>query len=251
MSVIVITIWGNSQFGCELASYLCKYTAHNVAVFDADLLCPSADLYMGVSKSGGGLPSLIPLYDEDKIDPKSLRNSCVNPVERLYILTGSYMLENYEYYTMEIFKKVTEELRNSFDIVIHLVNKNIYDLFTILSLYNSDINIAPIESNIQTIREYNTYIAFIKKKQDIPPGKTKFVSYNYNSKVFESKYIMDELTDGNFLGKISFSLSRDHALKAGKPCYKYLDDRNTAEYAVIANRLGINCQSENKKKRVF
>lgn len=251
MPELMVTVWGNPLFGCELASFLSRRSQKAVAVFDADLLCPTIDIFFGVCKTAGGLPSLIPLFDEGKIDSLSLRASCVNPSERLYTLAGNYNLENYEYYTREIFTTISEEFRKSFDITIFLVNKSIYDLFTILSLNSSDINIAAVECKIQNIREYNSYIEFIKNKQGIPSGKTKFVSFNKSRRSGENEYIMEELTSGNYLGKISSSKIRDYALKEGKSCLKYIDKRNEAEYLKIARRMGVICPSENKKKRVY
>ena len=56
---MVITVWDNAEFGCELAYTAAKLTGSEVLLADLDLLAPKADLILNVSKYTPNWPGMI------------------------------------------------------------------------------------------------------------------------------------------------------------------------------------------------
>ena len=46
---LVLTVWGNAEFACELAYTIAKVTNFNVLLADLDLVSPKADIYLNLS----------------------------------------------------------------------------------------------------------------------------------------------------------------------------------------------------------
>ena len=64
-----------------------------------------------------------------------------------------------------------------------MVNRSIYDSFTLISLAKSDLNLIAVKADVDKLREFNNYIAFLKDKQHIPIEKTRFIAYEYDKSV--------------------------------------------------------------------
>jgi Serine/threonine protein kinase len=219
---LVLTVWDNYEFGCELAYVAAKASGYNVLLIDLDLLAPKADICLNVKKyperiinEGGflksGLDITIDAVEKNYISPELITEASLRrkDLRNLYILTGNYKLENYEYYNDNSLIKLIDKAYMSFDLTILLANKSIYDSYTVISLSKSDFNIAAVNADLDKIREMNSYIAFLNDKQKIPMNKTKFVAFNYNNSENLGLRVVEEATQGNLLGQISKSKKRN------------------------------------------
>ncbi len=217
----VLTVWDNAEFGCELACAAARLSGCSVMLIDLDLLSPKADLFLNIKKysdkvSGGsffgssGLNIVMESIDKNYLTAELLSeaSSKRKGLGNLFVLTGNYKIENYEYYSDESLLKLIEKAYRSFDITILLVNRSIYDSFTVLSLSRSDMNIVALHGDIDRLREFNTHIAFLKDKQQIPMDKTKFVAFEYLKPFSLSLDEIREVTAGNLIGKVSYSRKR-------------------------------------------
>lgn len=160
-------------------------------------------------------------------------------LKNLYILTGNYRLENYEYYNNEGLIKLIEKTSQIFDILILAVNKSIYDSFTILCLIKSDINIIPIRADIDKLREFNNYIAFLKEKQQIPMDKTKFVAFSYNPLWNLDKSAIEEITQYNYLGKVGHCARREKYRNLKISYARKMEKNIVKDYVSILEKLKI------------
>ena len=218
---LVITVWDNAEFGCELAYMVAKHTHGEVLLADLDLLAPKADLFLNLKKypsksmhSGifghSGLDIVMDAIDKGSLTTELLQQAVMRRkgINNLHVITGNYRLENYEYFNEDSVTKFIEKCYRSYDITILLVNRSIYDAFTLAALLRSDINIAAISGNVGSLREFNTYIAFLKEKQKLSPEMTKFVLFEYDkaSSMFMSE--VKEATSDNLLGRVSLSRRR-------------------------------------------
>jgi cellulose biosynthesis protein BcsQ len=97
----IITIWGNAEFGCELAYSIAKYSDLNVLLIDLDFLAPSVDIHMGVqkypdkiviNKESTGYDILMDSVEKNYITNEIIRNASIKRKElgNLYIITGCY-----------------------------------------------------------------------------------------------------------------------------------------------------------------
>lgn len=218
---LVLTIWDNCEFGCELAYRAAKATDYRILLIDLDLLAPKADLCLNLKKYPGrfvnegellksGFDITIEAAEKNFLSSELIADASLKrkDLKNLYVLTGNYKLENYEYYGDESLIKLIEQSYAGFDITILLVNRSIYDLFTMISMAKCDYNIAALRADLPEIREFNNYIAFLKEKQQISMDKTKFVAFEYNPPASLGLHVINEAVQGNLIGKIRYSRKR-------------------------------------------
>ena len=143
---IVIAVWDNAEFGCELAYTAAKFTRSEVVLADLDLLAPKADLYLNIKKypaanhqSGiygySGLDMAMDAIGKGMLTAGVLQQSSVarKDLANLHVITGNYRLDNYEYYDEESVPKLIDKCYRLYDITVLLVNRSIYDAFTLAS----------------------------------------------------------------------------------------------------------------------
>jgi len=249
---MIITVWDNTEFACEIAYVAAKATNLNILFADMDLLSPKADLLLNIKKyperiikegilNESGLNIALDSAEKGILTRESLIGACIKlkKTNNLYILTGNYRLENYEYYNNESLTKFIDKSSQIFDIIILAVNKSIYDSFTTISLIKSDINIIPVSAIVHKFREFNNYIVFLKDKQKIPLNKNKFVAYEYNSKTHLPASIINEVTQHNYLGSIRFCPKREKCRNMQTVYAKKMDKKVVEDYISILHKIKI------------
>ena len=218
---LIITIWNNAEFGCELAYMAARHTRGEVLLADLDLLAPKVDVFLNIKKYPGkaehegiyghsGLDIVLDAIEKGSLTAELLQQAAIErkDLKNLHVLTGNYHMDNYEYFNEESVVKLIDKCYRTYDITIIIVNKSIYDAFTLASLLKSDINIAAVRGDIDVLREFNTFIAFLKDKQNLSLESTKFVLYEYDRGTCMSINEVRECTGDNLLGKISPSRRR-------------------------------------------
>jgi serine/threonine-protein kinase len=248
----VITVWDNAEFACELAYTAAKYTGGSVVLIDLDLLAPKADLILNTSKfpvgtqeSGAlghsGLDIVIDAVTRGVLTSALLRQAAIvrNDMKNLYIITGNYKLNNFEYYSEESVPQIIEKCYRSFDITILMVNRSIYDAFTLAALLRSDVNIAAVGGDISSLREFNTYIAFLNEKQRLPLENTKFVLFEHDRSCDMSEAETRQATQDNLLGSISYSRKRSMYRNIKGAYASHMEKEVLAEYYRIHGKLGL------------
>jgi cellulose biosynthesis protein BcsQ len=249
---LVLTIWNNAEFACELAYVLSKHTSLNVLLADLDLLAPKADLYLNVKKyperitvegmpGSTGLNMVMDIIERGSISAELISGASVkrNELRNLFVLTGNYKLDNYEYYSDDNLIKFIDKAYQGFDITILAVNKSIYDSFTVISLARADYNIIPLRADIDNIREYNSYLVFLKEKQNVPLEKSKFVAFEYDSSVNLSAAVLNEVTGHNYLGSVRYSKRRARYRNLKVPYAKRIEKPILYDYMDIMSKLNI------------
>lgn len=249
---LVITVWDNAEFGCELAYMAAKYTNSQVLLVDLDLLAPKADLFLNIKRHSAktvhagvfghsGLDTVMDAIGKGMLTAGVLRQASVRRRERknLHIITGNYRIENYEYYSEDSVSKLIDKCYRSFDITVLLVNRFIYDAFTLAALLRSDINIVAIRPDVDQFREFNTYIEFLKEKQQLTPENTKFVLFEYDKASGMNKTEANAATEGNLLGKISFSRKRLKYRSLKSPYISHIEKEVSRDYFRLLINLGL------------
>ncbi len=248
----IITVWGNTEFACEIAYVAAKYSDKKILLADLDLFCPGAEFYLDVPHSPYDISDLRPAAGDSGLDlythvvsrgdydRSSLELCCVkrSDLKNLSILTCSSKLEDYEYYEDAAVKRLCDDAQKLFDISIMSVGKFIYDSFTVISLLRSDINIIPLNSNYVSIMEYCAYISFLEKKQKIPGSKARFVLYEYDAACHLDPFSVNDATDGKFAGIISYNKERVVS-RNRKICFaRNMDKKTVKEYMSILKKVG-------------
>lgn len=248
----VLAVWDNAEFGCELAYMAAKHTKGEVLLADLDLLAPKADLFLKIRKTlpkpvhtniygHTGFDFVIDAIGKNALTPDLLRQAVNtgNDLKNLYILTGNDRLDNYEYYSEDSVPKLIDKSLRCFDIIILLVNKSIYDAFTLAALLKSDINIAAVKGDVDKLREFNTYIAFLKERQHLPMERTKFILFEYDKASSISLSEASEATQGNLLGKVSISRKRTMYRNLKGLYAAHMEKEIEGEYIKILDKLGL------------
>ncbi|HEY8348497.1 MAG TPA: serine/threonine-protein kinase [Clostridia bacterium] len=248
---MVITVWDNAEFGCELAYTAAKLTGSEVLLADLDLLAPKADLILNVCKyppqlakndlpGRSGLDIVMDAAEKRVLTPELLRRAAETRKEmkNLYIITGNYRLDNYEYYSEDSVTYLIDKCYRYFDITVLLVNRSIYDAFTLAALLRSDVNIAAVKGETGQLREFNTYIAFLDEKQHLPPENTKFVLFEYDGTSDISKAEAAQATQGNLLGTVSFSRKRVLYRNMNSAYVCHMEKDILRDYSRIHKKLG-------------
>lgn len=243
---LILTVWDNEEFGCELAYMAAKLSGLEVLLVDADLLSPKADLILNVNRqpenikteglfADSGLNIIMDTIEKNVFSPTFFTEACVNRKElkNLHILTGNYSIENYEYYSKDSYKTFLEKCYHSFDLIIVLVNRSMYDLFTLISLDKSDYNLVAIKPDLITIRDFNSHIQFLHEKQHIGKNKFKFIGFETIEGLEIKDSILKEVTENNFLGHVSYSSKRAAYRNLKAPYVRRIPIKQADEYKDI------------------
>jgi len=249
---MVLTIWDNAEFGCELAYIAAKMSDFTVLLIDMDLLAPKADIFLNVKKYPGpvagdgqksktGLNIVIDALDRNYFTPGLLMEASIKRKElkNLFVLTGSYNLEDYEYFRDVSAVQLIENAYLNFDLTILLVNRSIYDSYTLCALIKSDYNLIPLRADIDKLREFNRYIDFLSEKQNIRPDKYKFIAYEYEKATDVDISTFEEATGGNCLGFISYATKRRINRNLKGIYARNMSEYNLMEYKNILAFLNI------------
>lgn len=243
---LILTVWDNAEFGCELAYMAAKLSGLEVLLVDADLLSPKADLILNIRKnpssiktegiySDSGFNIIMDTIEKNVFNVSFFSDACINRKElkNLHVLTGNYNLDNYEYYTQENFKIFLEKCYQAFDITVILVNRSMYDLFTIMSLDRADYNIIATRADLISLRDFNTQIQYLYDKQYIDINKYKFVAFEYINDLSLKESLIKEITENNYIGHISYNKKRTIYRNLKAPYVTRMTSRQVDEYKDI------------------
>jgi len=249
---VILTIWDNAEFGCELAYTAAKYTDLNVVLIDLDLLSPKIDLILNTNKypfkvfteglfNKSSLDIVIESLEKNTLTQEVFMKSAIRKKElkNLFIITGNYNLSNYEYYSDDSLVKLIEKAYQYFDVVILLVNRSIYDSYTVISLIKSDYNLIAVRADADKLREFNRYLLFLEEKQQILLNKCKFVAFEYDKNLNIDKKALEEITGGNYIGSISYSSKRARYRNCSSAYVKHMEKEVISEYFAILSKFNI------------
>ncbi|MCR4435047.1 MAG: serine/threonine-protein kinase [Clostridiales bacterium] len=249
---LVLTMWDSAEFGCEFAYLAARLTNLEIFLIDLDLLAPSCDIHLNLPRHPqniisdhiipkSGLNIVMDSIDKNLLTAEILAEASVvrKDVKNLHVLTGSYSLENYEYFSDSSLIKLIEKAYQSFDVTILLVNRSIYDSYTLVSLVKSDYNIIALRADMGKFREFNRYLMFLKEKQNMPLNKTKYVAYEYNGAFNLGRKVIMEITEQNFLGSVRYSDKRARCRNLKASFVKRMDGKTLNDYMGILSRFDI------------
>ncbi len=249
---VVLTVWDNAEFGCELAYIAAKFTDLNVVLIDLDLLSPKIDLILNINKypfkvftdglfNKSSLDILMDSIEKNTLTREVFMKCAIRrkEVKNLFAITGNYNLSDYEYYSDDSLIKLIEKAYQYFDVVVLLVNRSIYDSYTVISLIKSDYNLLAVRADADELREFNRYLLFLQEKQQIMLNKCKFIAFEYNRNLNIDEKALEEITGGNFIGSVSYSLKRAKYRNCSSPYVRHMEKEVIDEYFAILSNFNI------------
>ncbi|MGI6326872.1 MAG: protein kinase domain-containing protein [Saccharofermentanales bacterium] len=243
----VICVWGNADFGCELAAVLAEH--EDVLVIDADLLNPRADLILGCGQpkttgsdplEAGGLDLALTCESRGHLDVISLnqyiRSTRVKGVSALTTTSGP---TQYESFQLNALAKVIHLARLICRFVVILCSAFIFDGFTCLGLRMADRVLVPVAADIGSFREKNLAIDHQIAQYNFDINKLSFVAFPYSPIYDLSRGCLDELSRGHLIGTISDVGSRRKMKCGARPYAAALAKGNRHEYRDLIRKLRI------------
>ncbi|MGI6334708.1 MAG: protein kinase domain-containing protein [Saccharofermentanales bacterium] len=243
----IICVWGNADFGCELAAVLAEW--EDVLVIDADLLNPRVDLVLGCdqrkttgpdSPVAGGLDLALARESQGHLDVISL-NQCIRStrVKGVSALTTTSGLNQYESFQLNALAKVIQLARLICRFVVILCSAFVFDGFTCLGLRMADRVLVPVAADIGSFREKNLAIDYQIAQYSFDINKLFFVAFPYNPICDLSRGCLDELSRGQLIGTIS-DVGLRRKMKCGaRPYAAVLAKGNRREYRDLIRQLRI------------
>ncbi|MCH4887364.1 hypothetical protein EZV73_07265 [Acidaminobacter sp. JC074] len=220
---MMVTVMNEARLAAELSVALAKNNKNKtIAILDADRFNPKLNTYLNAKsyiksvythldfQRTTGLNLLIDASHKHVLTKKyaqhlSLR---VKGYKNIHYFSGSYMLEDYEYYKLEDFRQIIKFLKSTYDLVIVHTNDFIYDAFTVHSLIGSDVNLIPCKGLMHDVKEKTKCMTFLEKKQRVTSDKNIYVLFNHDKKRHINKRLLNQAMDEKFLS-ISYLKQRD------------------------------------------
>lgn len=207
----VVAVLDEPRLAAEFSVAMAKINrGQKIAVLDVDRFDPKLDVYLNskcyiksvythleVNRTTG-LNLLIDAIHKNTLTPQYAKHLAlsVNGVRNLHFYSGSYILDDYEFFKLEDFKRIVQFLKGNYDMVVLSTNKFMYDGFTCHALMASTSNIIPISGHITDIKEKTKLMGFLDKKQQVKADKNFYVLFDYNRKLHVDMTLVKELVSG-------------------------------------------------------
>ncbi len=249
----LLSVWDGPEFGCELAVSLRHYYA-KVLVIDSDLINPQADLLLGkksrqvISLPNSGADNLNLALQEvqrDTLTPGRLREIAWHTMTpQVDLLVFGDTLDEYDHIPPGNFIRLIEIARQSYPVVVLLLNRFIYDAFTCLGLMASDQVLIPAVGTAASFRSFNRSIEFLHLRRQIDPQRVRFIAFPYDERTDLSLGTLDVLSGNRLLGSIQTDLARQRRRGSAKPYALAVSPVNAREYDGIIARLNHQSRKE-------
>ncbi len=249
----VITVFNNPRFISELCVSLSKtYKKAKIGIIDSNRFSANLDIFLNskshiksvytqldVSRSTG-LNMLIDGLKKNILTSNYMSKIALNisGYKNVDFFSGSYLIEDYEYYNLNDYKAILDSLKQNYDILLISVNDFLYDAFTIYSLIFSDINIIPLHSTIHAIKKYKSYFEFLEKKQDINGNKNFYVLFN-DKNINMEKSVIDYYLKNQYIGYIPYDSKREGSYVFQYRPTKHMKKSIQRKYIALLNKCEV------------
>ncbi|MDD2534706.1 MAG: protein kinase [Eubacteriales bacterium] len=249
----VISIWDGAEFGCELAVQLRHYYAH-VLVIDGDLIHPQADLLLGkksrktmlMQQSGtDNLNLALAEVSRNVLTPGRLREMAWPSLnDQVDLLVFGDKLDEYDHLPPASFLKLLDVARQSYPVIVLLLNRFIYDAFTCLGLMTAEQVLIPTLGCASAFRAFNQSIDYLSLRRQIDPDRVRFVAFPYDQRTDLSLGTLNVLADNRLIGSIQTNLARQRRRGSARPYACAVSPVNEKEYDGIIARLNHQSRKE-------
>jgi len=249
---LVLAVWDNTEFACELAYMAARMTGLRVLLIELEPIMPKSAIYLGLKAEqdkgcdggteGYGFNALKAAIEEDRLDYSLIEKVCLKrrDVKNLSVLTEAVdfnELPGYEDINLPV---LIECAYNNYDITILATGRQIFDKFTVLSLQKSDYNLAALTASMDRLAEFEKYILYMQKKHNITVEKTRLVAYEYKKEInLPAAVLRNFICRDNFIGSITYNSRREKSRNMDSCYAKWEYKHNLKEYAGILSGFNI------------
>jgi len=246
---LVLTIWANAGFACELGYTVTGLSNHTAVIINLDFASSTLDSFLDnenecLENSGETcFDELLEASRENRVQLLDFKKLCkkAGGSGRLHILTAPYSAGNIDKYKELDLSGLIELSYNTFDLTVIIVNPSLYDTFSIIPQKRADFNIAPIAGSIDAISEYERYLLYMSEKYGISVEKAKLVAWEYKKGINLPFNILQRVLGGNsYIGYVNYDSERERQRNLENSIYaKQAYTRHSEEYTALLSRLNI------------
>lgn len=246
-----ICLLGEAYSIYELGAVLADYYNQQVLVLDLDRLMPSADLYTGVKAtvnvqydffsktSATGINILFDCLKKGELHREAFQKASqrVKGIEGYHILTGSYQMNDFEYYRSEDLAKLVDRAAGYYDVILMKTNGFPYDGFTLKAFALSDYIVAALNLEIHHLRAYRQMVELLDDKQNIKVSKHFWMSCNAQPLDPIENSFFESLAGTQWLGPVRQLQARDECGRTGKNYLKSSMSQLIPIYTPLIDKL--------------
>lgn len=249
---LVLSIWGNGEFACELAYMAARLTKYKVLLANLVFISSNAGAYMGLTDrlnelardppESFGFTAVFDALGKGRLSFDVFEKACIKKkgLDNLCILMDPGGVENFEKYKSKDISGFIGHAYRYFDIIVLILDKSIFDPVTITALSKSDWNIIAAHANVDSLMEYGTYLKYMKERHQISPEKVKYVAFEYKKGInLPVSCLKSVFTGDSFLGVVNYSREREVYRNLNSFYVKWAFRKNPAEYVDILSKFNI------------
>ncbi|MBE0451621.1 MAG: hypothetical protein IBX70_12355 [Clostridia bacterium] len=250
----LFTIFGNSELCAELAYSTAKNMTEEVLIIDLETIVPDVHLYLGMNETTndgiavGSLvteSSFLQAYEvaaSKNLNYDILRNIAVPyKFKNLFVLTGNDNINKHESFNFEPLRRIIDISLDIFGAVFVNTPDDLYNSLSLYMLLNPKASIIiPFDGSSIGLRNQMKKIELLKKAQNVSMNNIRYLAFEYHTNVSMSESDIKQITQGLYVGKVSFDMDRIKARNDFKVGYvNKLPPKIESEYMKILNKYGI------------
>ena len=255
----LFTVMGNSELCAELAYMTAKQTSEDVLIIDIESFVPEIDRIYGMKETvndGISIGNLVTsssfLQAYEVAASKNLNYDLFRSIavqhrfKKLFVLTGNDNLAKHESFNHEPLNRIIDIALDIFGAVYVNIPADIYNALALFMIINPKSTlVVPFDGSAISLANKLQTIKLIKSAQQLSDKNVKYLAFEYHPNVSLDEGDIRKLTDGKYIGKVSYDIGRIKARNDFKSGYTdSMVKKNEEEYKLILDKLGF----DTKKK---
>lgn len=255
----LFTVMGNSELCAELAYMTAKHTTEDVLIIDIEPFIPEINLIYGMKETindgitvGNLFTSSSFLQAYEVATSKNLNYDIVRSIavqhkfKNLFVLTGNDNVGKHESFNHEPLNRIIDISLDIFGAVYVNIPADIYNKLALFMMINPKSTlIVPFDGSAIGLSNKIKTIKLIKSAQPLSEKNVKYLAFDYHSNVSLDENDIRKLTEGKFVGKVTYEVGRIKARNDFKSSYAdSMTKKNEEEYKLILDKFGFNTKTK-------
>ncbi len=249
---IVLAVWGNSEFACEMAYMAARMSNLTVLLVNHDYISSKPAIYLSLQdelehafrQTSGmfGLNALFQNMEKGKLNSNDFERACLKrkDLKNLYFLSGNFSPDDYEAWYRKDVSRLIEYAYGKYDVTVLILNKSVLEASTISGLKMADYVIIPIQASLDSIREWEAYFKLVQSRYNVLLDKMKLVAYEYKKGIsLPESYLKEVFSKRSYIGRVSYCREREIYRNLESFFAKWLFRKAPEEYMDILSCFGI------------
>lgn len=217
---LVLAIWNNPEFACELACAAAKLTGGRVLLINLDAGSPKVNFYLGIEETlrkrgekeevGLGKPRNEGEYKYRSSE--ALEEACIRlpDCSNLYILPDFGASEERGMNENSHVEKLIAAAYRHFDITLLIIVKNSWDRRIQTAFSAADYTVIAVRARMDELLEYQEELDRMEQEAGGSAEKVRLVAWEYKEGVHLPEKLLKKAFGGkSYIGKLEYSPERE------------------------------------------